>query len=123
MAITNRPHPFQVFQSLGGALVVSAGQSIFQNELFNALPLTAPGVNSTTVFNTGASNIQSTFTTAELPGIDTAYVKGLRMAFALAIPMAGAATLVAVTQKWFRLTDPEKEELAQRDENKVEEQS
>ena len=119
LAITNCPLPLQVFQSLGGALVVSAGQSIFQNELFNALPLTAPGVNPAIVFNTGASKIQSTFSAAELPGIDSAYVKGLRMAFALAIPMAGAATLVAVAQKWFRLTDPEKGDLAERDENKV----
>ena len=98
---------------------MSAEQSIFQNELFNSLPLTAPGVNPSIVFNTGASKIQSTFSAAELPGIDSAYVKGLCMAFALTIPLAGAATLVALTQKWFRLTDPEKEESAELNGNEV----
>lgn len=33
-------------------------------------------------------------------------MKGLHMAFALAIAMAGAATIVAVTQPWFKLYKP-----------------
>ena len=40
-------------------------------------------------------------------GIDAAYVKGLHNAFALAIPMAGIVTLVAASQKWFRLNKEE----------------
>ena len=73
------------------------------------------------MFNTGASKIQSTFFAVDLLGIDFAYVKGLRMAFTLAIPMACAVTLVAVTQKRFYLIFSEKEELAKRDEDKVSE--
>ena len=98
---------------------MSTGLSILQNELINATSLTAPGVTPATMFNTGASKIQSAFFVVDLLSIDFAYVKGLRMAFTLAIPMAGAVTLVAVTLKRFRLTVSEKEELAERDENKV----
>ncbi|MCJ1387124.1 hypothetical protein MMC17_010253 [Xylographa soralifera] len=92
------------FQSLGGALFVSAAQSLFQNELINTLPLTSPGINPASIFEIGASQVQTSFSAAQLPGIDSAYMKGLQMAFALAVPLAGMATIVAATQKWFRLS-------------------
>lgn len=95
-----------VFQSLGGALIVSAAQSIFQNELLQSLLVNSPNIDPTTVFNTGASKIQTTFSHEDLIGIDASYMKGLHTAFALAIPMAGIATLVAIGQKWFRLNVP-----------------
>lgn len=99
-----------VFQSLGGALVVSAAQSVFQNELFNTLAVKSPEINPAAVFGIGASDVQKTFSKQELPGIDSSYMKGLHMAFALAIAMAGAATLVAAGQSWFRLKTPDEEE-------------
>lgn len=34
------------------------------------------------------------------------------MTFALAVPFAGAATLVGLTQKWFRLDNGEKDQAA-----------
>ncbi len=95
-----------VFQSLGGAIIVSAGQSIFQNGLINALPHTNPGLDPSTVIAVGATDVQKSFTAANLVGIDDAYMKGLHNAFALTIPVAGIATLVAVSQKWFRLNKP-----------------
>ena len=92
-----------VFQSIGGALIVSAGQSIFQNSLISALPYTNPGLNPASVIQVGATQVQYTFSPDELSGIDDAYMKGLHRAFAMAIPMAGVATVIAATQKWFRL--------------------
>ncbi|TVY39773.1 MFS gliotoxin efflux transporter [Lachnellula occidentalis] len=97
------------FQSLGGALVVSAAQSLFQNELLNTLAVQSPNINPAAVFATGATDIQKSFAKSDLPGINNSYMKGLHMAFALAIPMAGAATLVAVGQNWFRLKTPGEE--------------
>ena len=61
------------------------------------------------LFDIGASQIQTSFPAAQLPGIDAAYMTGLHKAFALAVPMAGVATLVALAQKWFRLSNPKKE--------------
>ena len=40
-------------------------------------------------------------------GIDAAYMKRLHNTFTLAIPMDGIVTLVAVSQKWFRLNKAE----------------
>lgn len=95
-----------VFQSLGGSLIVSAAQAIFQNELINSLALTNPNIDPTTILTIGASEIQKTFSEIDLEGINVSYMKGLQMAFALAIAMAGAATIVAVTQEWFKLKQP-----------------
>lgn len=86
---------------------MSAGQSIFQNGLINALPQTNPSLNPSAVVAVGATDVQKSFTAANLIGIDAAYMKGLHYAFTLAIPMAGIATLVAVSQKWFRLNKAE----------------
>lgn len=85
---------------------MSAAQAIFQNELTNTLQTTSPDVNPSTIFATGASDIQTTFMKEQLPVIDQSYMRGLHMAFALAIPMAGAATLFAVSKNWFRLEVP-----------------
>ena len=91
-------------------MVVSAAQSLFQNELLNTLAVKSPHLNPAAVFSTGATDIQKTFSKSDLPGINASYMKGLHMAFALAIPMAGTATLVAVGQNWFRLKTPGKED-------------
>lgn len=98
-----------VFQSLGGALIVSAGQAIFQNALINAIPQTNPGLNPVAIFQVGTTKIRSTFSASELVGIDAAYMKGLHQDFALAILMAGIATLVTLTQPWFRVNKADKE--------------
>jgi len=95
-----------VFQSLGGSLIVSAAQAIFQNELINSLAVTSPNIDAATVLIIGASEIQKTYSEEDLKGINESYMKGLHMAFALAIAMAGAASLVAVTQPWFKLNKP-----------------
>jgi len=95
-----------VFQSLGGALIISAAQSIFQNELLNSLITKGPNITPVSIFDTGASKIQTTFAKVDLHGIDASYMKGLHMAFALTVSMACAATLVAATQNLFRLKTP-----------------
>jgi hypothetical protein len=64
-----------------------------------------PEHQSLTVLSIGASDIRKTFAN-DLPGINASYMKGLHMAFALAIALGGAATLVAAGQPWFRLAVP-----------------
>ncbi|KAF7933516.1 uncharacterized protein EAE98_003225 [Botrytis deweyae] len=91
------------FQSMGGALIVSAAQSLFQNELLNIIPHTNPSISPSSIFSIGASQVQTSFAPKELPGIIAAYMRGIRMAIALSIAMAGTATLVALSQGWFRM--------------------
>ncbi|TGO10234.1 hypothetical protein BTUL_0140g00010 [Botrytis tulipae] len=102
------------FQSLGGALVVSAAQAIFQNELLTTLSTQIQDITPSAILSIGASEIQKSFSKAQLPGIDASYMRGLHTAFALAIPMAGAATLVALFQNWFRLVTLDDQEIKMR---------
>lgn len=91
------------FQSLGGALILSAGQSLFQNFLLSTLRSTNPDLNPAIVLNVGATDVQQSFSPMQLVGINKAYMKGLHSAFTLAIPAAGIATLLAGMQEWKRL--------------------
>ncbi|KAF7952366.1 uncharacterized protein EAE97_001863 [Botrytis byssoidea] len=89
--------------SMGGALIVSAAQSLFQNELLNIIPHTNPSISPSSIFSIGASHVQTSFPPDELSGIIAAYMRGIRMAIALSIAMAGTATLVTLSQGWFRM--------------------
>ncbi|MCJ1391352.1 hypothetical protein MMC18_004215 [Xylographa bjoerkii] len=84
-----------------------------KNEFITTLPLTSPSLNPASVFEIGASQVQTSFSAAKLPATDSAYMKGLRSAFAFAVPLAGTATVVAATQKWFRLSGAVKEQEAE----------
>ncbi|KAF2866140.1 major facilitator superfamily transporter [Massariosphaeria phaeospora] len=95
------------FQSMGGSIVVSAGQSIFQNELINKLRETNPDISPFSVASADATTLRHLFTPAQLAGILEAYSHGLWAAFALAIPMAGVATLFTLVPKWSRLRGPD----------------
>ncbi|CAG8980730.1 hypothetical protein HYALB_00013270 [Hymenoscyphus albidus] len=88
--------------------------------LCRPIALTSPNINPATIFAIGASDLQSTFPKEELPGINSSYVKALHMAFTMAIPMAGVATLVAVSQNWFRLKVPSNSEILGSNGNDVE---
>ena len=63
---------------------MSAGQAIFQNELINTLPITAPDVNPALIIAAGAENLRGSFSDSQLEGILAAYMQGLTPAFALA---------------------------------------
>lgn len=62
------------------------------------------------VLATGAAQLRSVFTESELAGILPAYTNGLRAAFAVAIGMAGFATLLSALLPWEKLPTHEKQE-------------
>ncbi|TKA81270.1 hypothetical protein B0A49_00224 [Cryomyces minteri] len=88
------------FQTMGGAFFVSAAQSAFSNALIKSLLVNAPTVNVVQVVAIGATELRSTFTAEQLPGILVAYMDGLKVGFALAIALAGCATVVSVFTPW-----------------------
>jgi len=92
------------FQTVGGAFMVSAAQSAFVNVLIKALPRTAPGVNSAIVVLTGATDLRKAFSPDVLPGILEAYMRGLKISFAIGLASTGVAfIIVTLFQKWNRL--------------------
>lgn len=73
------------------------------------LPSTAPGVTPATVLATGATQIRSAFTSAQIPGVVAAYMAGLKVVFAITVGTFGSAFLIGLCGNWKRLhaTDSE----------------
>lgn len=92
-----------VFQTIGGAFLVSAAQSAFVNVLLKTLPFSAPDVNPFAVVVTGSTELRQVFTPEQVPGILVAYMQGLKIAFSLAIGSTGLALIIVVFSKWSRL--------------------
>jgi MFS transporter, DHA2 family, glioxin efflux transporter len=88
------------FQTMGGALMISAAQAGFSNTLIDRLPITAPGADKALVITTGASELKSTFHGEQLAGILTAYLDGLRVPLTLAIACAALSMVIAFAPKW-----------------------
>ncbi|OPB46325.1 MSF transporter [Trichoderma guizhouense] len=91
------------FQTIGGAIWVSASQSIFINKMLNAVSQFAPSVDPKQVVSTGAGELRKVFGSNEILGILSAYLTGIRAAYLLCCAVAGASLLVGVFLPWNRL--------------------
>lgn len=92
-----------VFQTVGGAFLVSAAQSAFVNVLVKKLPFTAPTVNPETVIATGATELRNVFSPDEVPGIISAYMDGLTISFVICLAATCMAFIIGMFSKWQRL--------------------
>lgn len=91
------------FQTIGGAFTVSAAQSAFVNVLVKTLPHTAPMVDPVAVVATGATELRTVFSADQVPGILEAYMKGLKITFAIALATTGVTLVIALFSRWKRL--------------------
>ena len=91
-------HP--VFQTIGGAVFVSAGQVAYTNRLKQRIPVLVPGVSPALVVATGATELRNVFSAEQIPGIVLAYMDGLKLTFALAIALTGVTLPIALFAKW-----------------------
>lgn len=99
-------------QTIGGAFLVSAGESAFEATLTKKLLASDPSVNPLQVIGTGATDVRTVFAPADIPFILRAYVSGIQTAFIVAIALAGACTIIAFGAKWQKLQSPPKPEEA-----------
>ena len=88
------------FQTIGGAIFISAAQAGFANKMLKVLPELAPGVNPAQVIATGASEIRKVFDAEQVPGIISAYMEGLRVPFAISIACACISFIVSFAPRW-----------------------
>jgi hypothetical protein len=94
---------YTVFQTIGGAFIVSSAQSAFINQALDRLRTSAPDVDGARLIATGASELRKVFTPEELPGVLVAYMQGLTAAFAVSIALCGIAFLTTLAIPWSRL--------------------
>jgi fucose permease len=89
-------------QSLGGAIFVSVGNSVFQSRLraiasgSNALP----GVDIQDVINAGATAFRDLVTADQLPILLEEYSTAMQSVFLVAVPLGGLACLSCCFMEW-----------------------
>ncbi|KAL2072957.1 hypothetical protein VTL71DRAFT_10281 [Oculimacula yallundae] len=96
------------FQSLGGAIFVSVGNTILQNTLSSAR---IPGVDIQAVIDAGAADFRSHVPAEHLPQLLEVYNDALRKVFTAAIPMAGLAIVACCFLEFRNVKDQGKKDL------------
>lgn len=99
-------------QTIGGAFLVSAGESAFESTLLKQLSATAPWIDPLQVISTGATDVRKVFPPADVPFILRAYVRGIQTALIVAVAVAGTCTIIAFGAKWEKMQAPPKAEEA-----------
>ncbi|KAK0729229.1 major facilitator superfamily domain-containing protein [Apiosordaria backusii] len=83
-------------QSLGGAVILSIGNSVFQNQLLKASESNIlPGVDIKKVIDVGAASFRHLVPDDELPLMLEVYNAALRMVFIVGIPMGALAAIIS----------------------------
>ncbi|KAK7217041.1 hypothetical protein V2G26_005044 [Clonostachys chloroleuca] len=91
------------FVTIGGAFFLSAAQSAFNNRLLGELATNLPDFNAETVLSTGATQIRTAFTEAQVPIVVDSYMVGLKAVFAITVGGFGISTLVGFLGSWKKL--------------------
>ncbi|EED19047.1 conserved hypothetical protein [Talaromyces stipitatus ATCC 10500] len=98
------------FQSLGGAVFISIGNSILANELRQASQANGlPGIDIAAILSTGATQFRSTVPSDQLPALLNVYNDALQKVFIAAIPMAGVAFISTLLLEWRSVKSPKAE--------------
>lgn len=91
------------FQTVGGAIWISAGQAGWANKMLKLIAEKVPDVSPGLVVATGASELRDVFTAEQLPGILDAYMEGIRVPIAIAIALACVSTVLAFAPRWEKI--------------------
>lgn len=86
-------------QSLGGAIFLSVGNSVFQSQLQKASG-TLPGVDIKKVIDSGAAAFRHIVPAEQLPAMLEIYNKALQVVFTVSIPLGGLAALISCFMEW-----------------------
>jgi hypothetical protein len=81
---------------MGGAVFVSAGQSIFSNTLLKSIANSGTGLDPLLVIQTGSSEIRTVFSSTQLDTVLEGYMNGFKDTFAFGIALSGVAVLMAL---------------------------
>lgn len=86
-------------QQFGGALFVSIGENLFLNHLASGLE-EIPGLNVTTIVNTGATELRNLVPAQYLPQVLSTYNQALMKTMTVAAAMSALSVFGAATIEW-----------------------
>lgn len=87
-------------QTIGGAVAVSAAQSVFSNSLSASLRSSMPGADASVVLNTGILNLKTRFGDKDLLRILPAYNLAVTRVFVVAAVMAAITAIGSLGMPW-----------------------
>ncbi len=87
-------------QTLGGALFVSVGNSVFNNKLIEELTKRLPSVNPQDVISVGSTNLQKVLPADILPQVILSYNNALTTSFIVATALAAVSIFGAAFIEW-----------------------
>ncbi|KAH6619718.1 major facilitator superfamily domain-containing protein [Chaetomium sp. MPI-SDFR-AT-0129] len=88
-------------QSLGGAIFLSVGNSVFQNQLLHATAARLlDDIDIKKLIDGGAASFRHLVPAADLPEMLEIYNKALTIVFTVSIPLGGLATLISCFIQW-----------------------
>jgi hypothetical protein len=88
------------FQTLGGAIMISVAQNVFQNRLLANMTAVFPGLNPFLVLGKGATNLQDVIPPQYLPRVLVAYNKALSETFYVGAGMASLSIFGSLGIEW-----------------------
>jgi MFS family permease len=87
-------------QTLGGAIFVSVGQNVFQNQLVHNLAIYAPDQNVAQLVSTGATMLRSVVTGSDLHKVLVAYNAAITETFYVAVAMSALSLVGPIFVEW-----------------------
>lgn len=92
------------FQTLGGALFIAVGQSVFQNGLISGLQKFTPSLNPYTIVGAGATEIRHILSVLhkedQLYGVLQSYMQGIRNTIRVSLALCLIAFLCSLLLEW-----------------------
>jgi hypothetical protein len=88
---------------IGGAYFISAAQAIFGTKLVQHLAVNVPNLDPNVVVGGGATGFRSALPASATPEVVLSYMQSLHIVFALAIALAGMATLASVIPRFEKI--------------------
>lgn len=106
-------------QSLGGAIFLAVGQSVFTNGLITNLDGAVPDRSGRElvhlVMRAGATELRHVFSAQELPPVLTAYNKAVTDTFTVALALSCVSIVGAVLTKWTSVKREESKRSGEKD--------
>lgn len=93
-------------QTLGGAIFISVGQNIFQNQFAHAMHLEDPSVDVATVLSAGTTTLRKHLPAEQLPAVLRSYNSAIIQAFYVGVALASLSFIGTIALEWKSVKKP-----------------
>ncbi|KAJ5365916.1 Major facilitator superfamily domain general substrate transporter [Penicillium concentricum] len=99
-------------QTLGGAIFISVGQNVFQNQFKKAMHLEDPSVDIAKILAAGTTTFRKKLPVEQLPAVLRSYNTAITQAFYVGVALAALSILGTIALEWKSVKKPRDTTLA-----------